>query len=276
MSKTPKLDFVGIGFQKCGTTSLFEFLRRDATFSLPQKKELHHFCTCARGVTKNEFENFLKQTKKNQLIGEITPCYITSEESIIQLKNHNKQLKILICIRDPIDRFVSAYIHARKIGAIPEIINADYLIELEAIMGRYSWIQNIVSQGRYVNYIKTLWEYFPQKNTKIILLEDIKKNKLHPQQIKEFLSPQTKEFKNSIDTKYPHSLKHDRFLKSENSKYFLSEGKEYSSKNFTPNMQEVMSLDPKEIRKSCETKLQSVYKKSNKDLEKLLGRTLPW
>ena len=278
MQKIGKLDFVGIGFQKCGTTSLAKYLSEDESFALPKQKELHYFCSHPklRENQSTELSDFLKQTKKNQIKGEFTPCYITQEETLARLRNYNKSLKILVCLRNPIDRFVSAYIHAHKVGAIPRNVGPDYLIELETLHGNYGWIQNIVSQGRYANYIKTLWHYFPPKNTKIVILEELKIGTLDPNQIKKFLNPHFKKTIKNIEIEYPRENQHSQDRELINPPYFLKDLNKNTSKYLKRNYAVFEEINPQEVREHCETKLQKIYKESNKDLEKTLGLKLPW
>jgi hypothetical protein len=272
-----KLDFVGVGFQKCGTSSMADFLREDENFAIPKQKELHYFCSCRHNKNqKNQLSHFLKQSKVNQIKGEITPCYITQEEYLARLRNYNENLKIIVCIRNPIDRFVSAYIHARKIGAIPANVPPEYVIELENLHTDYIWLSNIVSQGRYVNYIKTLWEYFPKKNTKIVLLEELKAGELNPEKIKKFLNPNQKNLSKKLHLKYQHSNKNTRLRELEESPNFLMNVSKSTSKYLKRNLRDSASLNTIEIRERCEKKLQTIYKESNKDLEKTLGVKLPW
>lgn len=272
MPNHKKLNFVGVGFQKCGTSSLFDYLRKDPNFALPARKELHHFCECAKKKS-NQLEEFLKTCGTDKIIGEVTPCYIRSEDSLKKLKNHNSNLKIIICLRNPIDRFVSAYIHAYKVGAIPAQVTPEYLIQLEDLHSRYSWIDEIVSQGRYANFIRTAWEYFPKKNTKIIFLEELESEKYNPLEIKKFLNP-GQPLTNQAESKYPRSNTHLKKRSYHESKYFLEINHRIQNNLRATSLKR--SLDPVEIRDDCEKLLNSYYAKSNGELAKLLKRELPW
>jgi hypothetical protein len=268
-----KLNFVGIGFQKCGTSSLADYLKQDSAFALPVKKELHYFCNCEMNDKNNQLEQFLKGCDSEQIIGEVTPCYIRSEVALRNLKKYNSDLKLIICLRNPIDRFVSAYIHASKIGAIPEQITPEYLIQLEDLHSKYSWIDEIVSQGRYANYIQTVWKYFPKKNTKILFLEELESGKLIPNEIKKFLNPGYSSRKR-IKQRYPSSNTHVEKQSKVDSKYFLKIN--HKIKNNFKEQSQVNTLTPLEILDRCEKLLEPHYANSNKTLTKLLKRDLPW
>jgi len=272
MSYPKKLNFVGVGFQKCGTTSLCVYLRQDPGFTLPTNKELHHFCGHTKGDKTNQLQEFLKTCSSGQIIGEVTPCYIRSEESIKRLKSHNSNLKIIVCLRNPIDRFVSAYIHAHKVGAIPDKMTPEYLIQLEDLHSRYSWIDEIVSQGRYANFIRTLWEYFPKKNTKVVFLEELVSNRINPLEIKTFLNPSYIP-KKEIDSRYPRTNTHLEKREKRSDNHFIEANHNIHTK-FMHKSQE--KLNPVEIRERCVKLLNSHYTKSSGELKKLLNRELPW
>lgn len=99
------LDFVCIGAQKCGTTWLYEHLRKHPEITFPAGKEVHFWDKkYAKGVGwyQSLFGGVGLDAKR---CGEITPSYaILSPELIKECHKNFPDLKIIYLIRNPIER----------------------------------------------------------------------------------------------------------------------------------------------------------------------------
>ncbi|NAW34718.1 sulfotransferase domain-containing protein [Halomonas alimentaria] len=106
-----KPDFMIIGAQKCGTTSLFSYLDELASFSGSQPKEVHYFDredNFRKGHRWYE-SRFLKKTHGNQLFFEASPTYLCREKVPARLKAYNPDLKLILILREPTARAYSAW-----------------------------------------------------------------------------------------------------------------------------------------------------------------------
>ena len=108
-SSTNFPDFIGIGAQKSGTSWLFKNLRKHPQLYFPETKEIHFFdWYFYKGL--NWYCKHFKDADISQYKGEITPCYsILSEEKIKFIHQINPKLKIILLLRNPIER---AWSHA--------------------------------------------------------------------------------------------------------------------------------------------------------------------
>lgn len=152
-----KPEFIGIGGQRCGSTLLFNILKTHPSFKLPYFKELHYFDReRGRGYLNNNhrkkigrWEEVLRDWKLNQIskeevkwylkyitfprsdnwykslfkekfiAGEITPAYSTFPiEYIQEMREIIGETKIIIVIRDPIDRVKSQLKNLLKKGRL--------------------------------------------------------------------------------------------------------------------------------------------------------------
>jgi hypothetical protein len=111
-----KLDFIGIGASKCGTTWIFKCLNDHPQIFTPPKKELTFFSTNPlwRGSTNHDRgEKWLKKkfsnSKQGQIKGEISPTYIVDPSSPMLIKEHNPDTKIIVAYRNPVDALYSFY-----------------------------------------------------------------------------------------------------------------------------------------------------------------------
>ncbi len=122
--------FVCVGGAKCGTTSLYEYLRGHPGIFLPAQKELHFFSAPdllqrpngprMRSVlddivtTEAEYRRHFAGMREGQIGGDISPSYLNSEhapEAICELLGAPK---IIILLRNPVDRMFSQYMHLRR------------------------------------------------------------------------------------------------------------------------------------------------------------------
>lgn len=106
-------DFIGIGAQRAGTSFLFDLLRHHEGVGIPDEKEVHFFDDpdrFSRGV-KWYYGRFDAVRQRSHVCGEITPDYMFIEEARDRLRTtlSSEGLKLLVTVRDPIDRAYSHY-----------------------------------------------------------------------------------------------------------------------------------------------------------------------
>ena len=116
----PRIDFIIVGAQKCGTTALAQFLAVHPQIGMSSLKEVHlfdapdystdwtaadideryrpHFAHC----------DFAGRTGET-VFGEATPVYLFFPDIATELKRYNRELRLIILLRDPVDRAISHY-----------------------------------------------------------------------------------------------------------------------------------------------------------------------
>jgi len=187
-SSKNKPTFLIIGAQKCGTTSLFYYLSQHPQLNLPTIKEIHFFdLEYERGIDwyyrsfpKNPFLN-------NKLTGEASPYYLFHPLVPERVFKHLPKVKIIVLLRNPIERAYSHYHHQRKLGNEPiqsfeeAIINEELRISEEeeklkrGIMNEspahrhYSYL----SRGLYSVQIEIWMRYFSMSQMLFIKSEDL-------------------------------------------------------------------------------------------------------
>ena len=143
MSKNSLPNFILVGAIKSGTTSLYHYLNEHPQIYMPRIKEPRFFTSSAL-LKKEKFNNkFLKRfapapinnlddykslysNVKNEIaVGEASPQYLFTYETTIPLiKKYLGDIKIILILRNPVDRAYSAYKHTRRNDP-----NAPYLHE---------------------------------------------------------------------------------------------------------------------------------------------------
>ncbi len=112
-------DFIIIGAQKAGTSSMFYYLAQHPELELSVEKEIHYYNYYAQsGKSIGWYKSFfpLKATSAGKKTGEASPNYLYSETAPQKLKQDVPEVKLIVLLRNPIDRAYSEYsMHVRQL-----------------------------------------------------------------------------------------------------------------------------------------------------------------
>jgi hypothetical protein len=141
-SKGPKRpDFLIVGTMKGGTTMLYHFITLHPDVEKASSKEIHYFTLNYNQGDEWYFNHF--PSHPNKLTGEASPTYFdcAGTSTIPSLiKKMNPKMKIILIVRDPVERAVSHYNHFCKVNKFPEVLALDvnefFAIPLSEIVTR--------------------------------------------------------------------------------------------------------------------------------------------
>jgi hypothetical protein len=106
--------FLGLGAQRTATTWLFECLRSHPDIYMPDGKELQYFSSLEEennaAHSQEWYLRSLSPPGGETLSGEITPEYLLDPESPRRIREVLDNPKLIVCIREPITRAISAYL----------------------------------------------------------------------------------------------------------------------------------------------------------------------
>jgi hypothetical protein len=191
MSKLP--NFLIAGAAKAGTTSLYYYLNEHPEIYMSPIKE-PKFITSNfikspfKGIGDEKVEkNIIKNwdsylelfsgVKEEKAIGEASVDNLYYyEQSIFYIKKFLGDVKIIIILRNPIERAFSSYLHLVRDNR--EFLTFEEALEQEEIRKKENWefIWHYKSVGFYYNQVKAYLENF--SNVKIYLYDDFKENPL--------------------------------------------------------------------------------------------------
>ena len=188
-------NFLGIGAQKSGTTWLYKNLRKHPQLYLPETKEIHYFDWYFYKSI-NWYCKYFKGAKKKQVTGEINPCYSTlSEKKIKLIHKMNPKLKIILLLRNPIERAWSqavmnlvkrkkANIAIVDLFSIIKLATSTrkkefHLIKNQEFIAHFNHPRSI-ERGDYLNIIKKWRKYFPNNQ---IFIGDYNQLKISPDKL---------------------------------------------------------------------------------------------
>ncbi|MEM7356645.1 MAG: sulfotransferase domain-containing protein [Acidobacteriota bacterium] len=116
MTPTPRLpDFLIIGAQKCGTTSLFRLLEAHPSFAMSTPKEVHFFSEHFRRGTDWYREHF-PPARSDQQVGEATPLYLFWPACLERISALLPNARLVVLLREPGARAYSHYHHEVALG----------------------------------------------------------------------------------------------------------------------------------------------------------------
>jgi hypothetical protein len=152
-------EFIGIGAQRCGTTWWFELLLTHPHIEGPKSgfKEQHFFDRfCRRGFTDEDPERYWRKffRRPGQIAGEWTPRYMFDFWTPPLLLRAAPEAKILIMLRDPIERFRSG---------VPHRLSATRDHRLNPV------VADAIERGRYATQLRRVFASIPREQ--ILLLQ---------------------------------------------------------------------------------------------------------
>ncbi|WP_420973484.1 sulfotransferase family protein [Bacillus thuringiensis] len=178
--------FLIIGAQKCGTTSLYNYLIQHPQVCAASQKELHFFdIYFQKGL--NWYYNQFPLIKLNKLIitGEASPYYLFHPHAPKRIAKTLPNVKLIVLLRNPVDRAYSHYYHQVKMKteslsfrqAIeeenkrlqPELIK---MLENENYHSLPYQYYSYLARGRYIEQLQNWMNFFPLKQFLIIKSED--------------------------------------------------------------------------------------------------------
>ncbi|MEO0836124.1 MAG: tetratricopeptide repeat protein, partial [Cyanobacteria bacterium J06642_3] len=127
-------DFIVAGASKSGTSSIYYYLGRHPQILLPHKKEIDFWWTNYQRGTEWYLAHFPTITDRQDfLTGEATPNYLRFPQVAQRIKNNFPQTKIIILLRNPVDRAISWHYHKLNTGLTKVDLQTAIATEIERL-----------------------------------------------------------------------------------------------------------------------------------------------
>ena len=290
--------FLFAGTAKSGTTAIYENLKHHPSISIPVKETFFFMrdvldftlpYPCQRPaddlILDQEQYNILYPPKSDIKYGEIGTGYLYFYNQSIPLIKEvlGEDVRIMIILRNPIDRAFSSYLHFYKDSHETLTFRESIEKERERISAKWDFMWHHTSVGFYYQQVKAFLENF--KNVKIFLYDDLKKD---PQSLmKEIFTfievdsdLKLPELRNMNISGAPKNKTFQKLITHENPvktllrpafrMIFSKEQRSRIRKSLKElNIQKIGPMDD-----SMRTHLKFLYKEDLRNLEKLIGRDL--
>jgi hypothetical protein len=175
-------NFFVIGGTKCGTSSMHYYLRQHENIYVPGKKEVDFLregeMSGSRIVEK--YKDYFSPGEGYKRRGDVTPGYLYWPKKVIKnIKSiygdckHN--IKFILIIRDPVERFWSHYLHLKREGRedreFEEIVNG---IDAGEWVSYEDWTSRYYQEGLYAYYLREWLSIFDIRQFMIIKSERLR------------------------------------------------------------------------------------------------------
>ncbi len=219
MNQSPILpNFLIVGMAKCGTSSLSKYLQQHPDIFISHKKEPRFLSSQVMRFPMNgpkddqvekwyvkDFESYtnLFADARAKAIGEASADTLYFYKGTIPvIKHYLGNPRIVIIIRNPVSRTMSAYKHLIRDGRENLSLEEALIRENERIRENYELIYHYKSVSKYYEPIKAFKEAFPE--VLVILNEDLMRNPMATlSQVFQFLD--VPDYYN-VDTSMKHNI----------------------------------------------------------------------
>lgn len=187
LHKNKNPDFIIVGAPKAGTTSLYRYLSQHPKIFLPKIKEPMFFCGYEKPFQGpgsdwynshivNESDDYLalfEDAHEDMITGEASTDYLSCPQAATRIKAWNPNVKIIIILRNPIDRAYSEHMSLiRKMRETKSFLQA---VELEGqrIKEGYNPYFWHVKRGLYYEAVKNYLEIFDPDNVLVLFYDKL-------------------------------------------------------------------------------------------------------
>ena len=185
-------DFFIVGAAKSATTSLYAYLRDHSGVFTPFWKEPHFFSYAelapyrfVPAANLFQYVHLFDRARADQIIGEASTSYLYEYEKTIRRMREVygddvKKIKIIISLRNPVDRAFSHYSMYRLYGLEPlgfdEALAAGVFPRLDENLDtdRFGILIDYLQAGMYYEAVKAYMEVFPCVH--IVLYDDMRRD----------------------------------------------------------------------------------------------------
>lgn len=154
--------FAYIGTSKAGSTWLFNALAGHPDVFLASNKGLYYFDQHFDEGPQWYLDHFRAAGDK-VAAGEISHSYLSSPEAAARIAEFSPEMRLLVCLREPVDRAFSDYLDLVK--------NAQYDGPFSAALERFP---RLLDRGRYATHLQRYLDLFPRPQLHVSLFDDLR------------------------------------------------------------------------------------------------------
>jgi len=166
-------NFLIIGSQKSGTTSLYIVLRQHPQIFMPDRKEVNYFFLeqeYQRGPSYYQ-SYFAPAPPQATAIGEASPGYLCHPDAPERIHQFLPEVKLILTVRNPIERAYSQYWDNRR--SLSEHRTFAEVVDLALESTYHPGKLGYFSRGTYIQYIQRYQAYYPPENLLVLPFDDL-------------------------------------------------------------------------------------------------------
>ena len=158
-----KPDFIGIGGQRCGTAWIYNCLEEHPSLCLPFK-EINYF-THAEKLAKGDawYKSHFQRCQNGQFAGEISSLYLYDVDAPKRIHEYNPEVKLLVSLRNPVDRAFSSYQNNVTAGQIAKTRTFEEALDEDS---------DILEKSFYSEPLQRFLDCFPKERLLVLVYEE--------------------------------------------------------------------------------------------------------
>ena len=280
------VNFFIVGAPKSGTTSLYKYLDQHEDICMSSIKEPNYFSSeelnrqdlyYKSKVVSNidSYKKLFVKKKDKQILGEASVSYLFYKNVPEKIVAYNKKAKIIIILRNPVERAYSHYLMDYRLGYVK--VSLDEILNNSISKNYLLFYQQYIELGLYYNQVKRYIDVFGKENVCVKLYDELNEdNRSFTNNIISFLNLELQE---NIDFTLPYNKSKsakNSFIQNLYSFSFLRKLISILSPNFIIRFINKKFFNQKSqiISVTLENKLRDLYSEDIRLLEKMLDLDL--
>ena len=166
-------DFLVLGTQKGGTTTLQLLLNQHPGIFLAPGKEVHYFSKHWE-QSPAWYASHFKDARPGQRRGDITPFYLFHPQAPQRIHSLLPNAQLIVLLRDPVERALSQYFHSVRLGFEPLPVAEGLAAEPERMLTKdplHLQEHSYVSRSRYLEQLDRYRELFSDQQLLVLKSE---------------------------------------------------------------------------------------------------------
>lgn len=180
-------DFFIVGAAKCGTSSLYAYLKQHPQVYMSPNKEPHFFSQIEPGAdrryviprtvaSEDEYLNLFREANGAIAIGEASPSYLWDEAAAYRMRDKIPEARIIIVLRDPIERAFSHYLMNVREGTQNLPFYEALLEDQNRPVKGWTSSNLYVELGQYASQVERYINFFGRERVCVILSDELKRD----------------------------------------------------------------------------------------------------
>lgn len=161
-NKDMKVDFLGIGTQRSGSTWVHAILHAHPEVCVSNPKETGFFHKTHEDMS--VYSAYFTHCSPSQKKGEVHPGYMYRKATLERIKEQCPDAQLIVVLRNPIERALSHFQFHKKRGA-------HKVRDVEELASTPN--NPYIRKSQYAKHIKNLYDIFPSDQILILLFEEI-------------------------------------------------------------------------------------------------------
>lgn len=149
-----RIDVFHIGPQKAASTWMYSCLREHPQIACASKEDLYYF-DMNWHLGRDWYLSHFRSARPDQLLADFTCTYLRCPEAPERMAKENPRARIIVCLRDPVERAFSHYWHEKKRGRIS--------YRFSEFSTNYDLFSSWIETGFYARRLEQFLAHFPRE-----------------------------------------------------------------------------------------------------------------